>query len=365
MLKSSMLIYSETSFLFIQKCELILKKIIKEETDLQMRKTRFAFNNYLFPIHIVVFEGETKLGHFDPNTYQIGLNKSVMYQAKESVLRDIIRHEFAHYVTFIKHGNVDHHGVEFKSICKEYNWGSDVSHASANIDFQNDKVEGDLKSEKVINKIKNLLKLASSENQHEAELATLKANQLLLKYNIDRLDSTQSEDYFVTNVLKVKRKNAKISTIYSILKHFMVKPVLNYTKDGVLLEVTGTRYNIELSEYVANFLDVELDRIWNAAKGENKLSGLRAKNSFFNGLAHGYDQKMQSVEKSFEKSESKALMVIKDQLEIQTARIYKRLSSSYSNSQKDYGSHELGKKAGKKLNINKGISTKSEKLLGW
>ena len=56
---------------------------------------------------------------------------------------------------------------------------------------------------------------------------------------------------------------------------------------------------------------------------------------------------------------------IKDQLEIQTARIYKRLSSSYSNSQKDSGSHELGKKAGKKLNINKGISTKSEKLLGW
>jgi hypothetical protein len=360
-----MLIYSETSFLFIQKCEDILKRIINEETDLQMRKTRFAYNNYLFPIHIVVFEGKTKLGYFDPNTYQIGLNKSVMYQAKESVLKDIIRHEFAHYVTFIKHGNVDHHGVEFKSICKEYNWGTDVSHASANIDFQNDKIEGDLKSEKVINKIKNLLKLASSENQHEAELATLKANQLLLKYNIERLDSTQNEDYFVTNVLKVKRKNAKISTIYSILKHFMVKPVLNYTKNGVLLEVTGTRHNIELSEYVANFLDIELEKIWEEAKEENKLSGLRAKNSFLNGLAQGYDQKMQEIEEKFEQVDSQALMIIKDQLEVQTNKIYKRLSSSYSSSKKDNGSHNLGKKAGHKLNINKGISSKSNKLLGW
>ncbi len=360
-----MLIYSETSFLFIQKCEEILKRIINEETDLQMRKTRFSYNNYLFPIHIVVFEGKTKLGYFDPNTFQIGLNKSVMYQAKESILKDIIRHEFAHYVTFIKHGNVDHHGVEFKSICKGYNWDTDVSHASANIDFQNDKVEGDLKSEKVIQKIKSLLKLASSENQHEAELATLKANQLLLKHNIERLDQTDHETYYVETVLKVKRKNAKISTIYSILKHFMVKPVLNYTKNGVLLEVTGTKYNIELSRYVASFLDQELERIWEAAKSENKLSGLRAKNSFFNGLAHGYDQKMQSVEDSFESSDSKALIIIKDQLEAQTSRIYRRLSSSYSGSRKDSNSHDLGKKAGKKLNINKGISSKSNKLLGW
>jgi hypothetical protein len=360
-----MLIYSETSFLFIQKCEVILKKIISEETDLQMRKTRFAFNNYLFPIHIVVFEGESKLGYFDPNTYQIGLNKSIMTQAKDSVLKDIIRHEFAHYVTFIKHGNVDHHGKEFKEVCEQYNWDKDISHASANIEIQNNKIEGDIKSEKVINKIKNLLKLADSDNQHEAQLATLKANQLLLKHNIESLDTISEETYYVINVLSSKRKNAKMSAIYSILKHFMVKPVLNYTKGAVLLEVAGTRYNIELSEYVAGFLDNELDRLWLLAKKESKLTGLRAKNSFFYGVAMGYDQKMSEIEKEFSLNDSKSLIVIKDQLEAQTARIYKRLSSSYSNSQKDTGSHELGKAAGKSLSINKGISKKSNKLLGW
>lgn len=361
-----MLIYSETSFSFIQKCERFLKQIIKQETNLEMRKTRFLFDGYLFPIHIVVFEGQAKLGYFEPSTYQIGLNQSLMYSVKDSVLKDILRHEFAHYYTFISYGEVEHHGAEFKSVCKRFNWGNDISHASADIETQNNKVEGDLKSEKVITKIKNLLKLANSENQHEAELATLKANQLLLKHNIQNLNNDQSCTYYVTNVFHAKRKNAKLSAIYSILKHFMVKPVLNYTKNGVLLEVTGTKYNVELADYVSSFLDSELDKLWLVTKKEFNLSGVRAKNSFFYGLAQGYDQKMQKLEKDFDSKDSKSLITIKDQLEKQTARIYRRLSSSHSNTKSDQGSHELGKRAGNKLSINKGIKNKqSNKLLGW
>src|SRR5690606_34918991 len=137
-------------------------------------------------------------------------------------------------------------------------------------------------AEKVYSKIKNLLKLATSSNPHEAELATLKANQLLIKYNLTHSDYLQNDEalFYVHRILSQKKKSAKLSAIYDIIKHFMVRPVLRYTKKGVYLEITGTKTNIELSDYIASFLDRELEGLW---KKEQKLfphlKGLKNKNS--------------------------------------------------------------------------------------
>lgn len=362
-----MLIYSETSFAFIRKCEKYLRDIIQNETDLTMRKTRFLYQGYLYPIHIVVFEGENKLGYFNPGNNQIGLNKVLLYSTKEKILKDILRHEFAHYITLIKFGSVKPHGDEFIQICEKYNWPKEVSDPSINLEEFNAAIEGDLNSEKIMNKIKNLLKLASSDNPHEAELATIKANQLLLKHNIEYLNLEEAnKEFYVHTVLSYKRKNTKMGTIYSILKFFMVSPVLNYTKDGVSLEVTGTKSNIELAEYIAHFLDTELERLWNITKKEKNLKGQIAKNSFYRGIEKGYSEKMEKVKGDFNPSDSKALIKINQELSYHVSKIYGGLRSSYSKNQIDQKSQSLGINIGKSLNINKGLkNTTTKKLIGW
>ncbi|MCO4756280.1 MAG: hypothetical protein KC478_17500, partial [Bacteriovoracaceae bacterium] len=192
---------------------------------------------------------------------------------------------------------------------------------------------------------------------------TIKANKLLLKHNLDYSNISTSETYYVKKVLTQKRKDARLSTIYDILRHFMVRPILTYSKKEVSIEVTGTKTNLELAEYVSGFLNEELERIWNKFKKEHALKGVKAKNSFYYGVAKGYDQKMNQVTKSFNNEESRALMVISQNLDVQVQRIYNRLSSTSSSSQRDANSFNLGKKAGKSLNINQGIKNKSSIFL--
>lgn len=360
-----MLIYSETSFAFIRKCEQMIKEILENETEFKVRRSRFEYRNHLYPIYVVVFVGQSKLGYFDPSNYQIGINQSLMYYAKDKVLKDILRHEIAHYITYLFYGEVVSHGEEFKHVCSIFNWPKEISQASLNVELSNNSVEGDLKSEKIINKVKALLKLAQSTNQHESELATLKANQLLLKYNLEYFSSNETQEtLYVHKVMISKRKNSKMIAIYDILKNFMVRPILSYGKNQVALEVTGNKTNIELAEYIASFLNDELERLWSTHQKKFNLKGLRAKNSFFSGIAKGHNQKMQQVNKEFSQHEQKALILIQRKLDNDVNQIYRRLSSTRSSNNICANAFGLGHSAGKNLNINKGIKqTNNQKLI--
>ena len=360
-----MLIYSESTFTFIAKCQSYLKQIIRNETDLKVNRSRFSFNSHTYPISIVTFTGLNKIGYFDGSNYQIGLNSNLMFSTKEPVLKDILRHEFAHYMTMIKYGDVLPHGEEFKQICSGYGWNKSISKATMDIQLSNNELVGDLKTEKVLTKVKNLLKLSESDNEHEAELATTKANQLIIKHNLEQMHLTEDDPLYVQEVFFAKKRNAKLSAIYSIISHFLVTPVMNYTSQGVRLEITGSKTNIELGEYIAEYLDRELDKLWALAKYKNNLKGLKQKNSFFSGVARGFDEKMLASQSDLSVVQAKDLVILKDDLRVKTDRIYGRLRSSTSQSSFDRSSLKLGQSAGKNLSINKGIKNKTNKLIGW
>lgn len=358
-----MKIYTETTISFSKKCELFLKEIIESETELKLRKSRFEYNRYSYPIHIVIFTNSRNLGYFDPSTFQIGLHINLMYQVKDHVLKNILRHELAHYLCFIQTQDIDApHGEAFKKVCLTHGWNESVSKASMHIQTANDFV-GNLESERIIKKIKALLSLAQSDNKHEAELATLKANQLLLKYNLKSLSGEQSFELFVDTVYTAKRRNAKMSTIYEILKHFLVKPVFIHGHKQTSLEVSGSRENIELAQYITNFLDRELEILWKEA---THLKGQRAKNSFFAGIAKGYDEKYVQLTTKFCAKEQKSLISLNQNLEHNVARVYKRLSSTSSTANTDRNAFSNGKEKGKNLTINTAIKNKAKTfLLNW
>ena len=317
-------------------------------------RSRFVLRGISYPISLSVFERKNELALFDSSTLQISLNKSLIYSIKESVLKDILRHELAHYLVFIEGGSRTPHGDEYKSLCKRYNWPVDVSSSAMNLDVAN-LSEGEIPTEKILNKIKNLFKLAESSNPHESQLATLKANQLLLKYNLEVLHRDVDDEYFVEVVMEEKRRSSKMVAIYDILKHFMVKPLLFYGKKGVRLEVTGKRANIELACYVSDFLNQELERLWMEIKSTLPSQNQRAKNSFMLGLSRGYDEKMQSLKQEFSTSEQTALVTMNQNLENNFSKIYKHTSSSSSSAGRDLNSFSQGQAAGRNLSINPAV----------
>lgn len=357
---SIMLIFDSTSLAFIKKAETFMKEIL-EASGIKVKTSRFEFEGYLYPVHIVVFEGK-EWGHFNAPYFQIGLNRKLIYLAKDSVVRDIIKHELAHYFTSIMYkGSLNPHGKEFRDVCERFGFPDDVARATMDLEESNDNKEGDLQSERVIEKVKKLLKLAESSNTHEAELATLKANELLLRHNLDYLKDQEGPIY-LDRILVQSRKDTKLTVIYEILRHFIVKPVISMGKNSCCLEVSGSLTNVKLAGYVANFLNQELEHLWLEAKKEHNLSGLREKNSFFIGVAQGFDQKMKRSKEALRPEDKKALVLVEKKLTFDTQIIYKRLSQSRSGNRLDERANSFGQEKGQNLTIRQGIEGKAKNL---
>jgi hypothetical protein len=356
-----MFIYDSTSIAFSRKAEEMAREIIAS-LGIPVRRQRFLFKNYLYPIHVVIFEG-SELGHFNAPFLQLGLNRKLVYLAKDSVLRDILKHEIAHYLCYLHYGEVaTSHGREFKETCQRYGFSSEVAAATIDLEAANLSKEGDLDSERVIEKVKKLLQLAQSSNVHEAELATMKANELLLRHNLNRVSSDDGPIY-LERVINQKRKDTKQMAIFDILRHFVVKPVLSSGKNICCIEISGSYTNVRLAQYVAEFLDRELDHLWQKARQEHGFSGLVAKNSFFLGVAKGFEEKMKRSKMGFSESDQKALIVVEKQLEENTRLIYRRLSTTSSSGSVDSGARAAGIEEGKTLSIRKGVEGGTKKLL--
>lgn len=354
-----MFIYDSTTLAFIQKSETFLREIL-EKAGITVRKSRFEFNRYLYPITVVVFEGK-EWGHFNAPYLQIGLNRKLIYLAKDSVVRDVLKHELAHYLTHIMYKDVRPHGTEFKEVCHRFGFPEDVAQATMNLDESNLSKEGDLNSERILEKVKKLFMLAQSSNSHEAELATVKANELLLRHNLDYL-SDKEEPIYMDRFLTRKRKDTKITAIYSILKHFIVRPVISQGKNSCCLEVSGSATNVKLAGYVASFLDQELDHLWEEARKEHGLTGLQAKNSFFLGVAEGFNEKMKKSKMNYSDADKKALIVVEKKLDFDTQMIYKRLSFTRSGHQSDYNANLVGHGKGLSLTIRNAVEGKGKNL---
>ncbi|WP_420422616.1 SprT-like domain-containing protein [Simkania sp.] len=338
------LLYSETLLLFLKKVKKEARTIIQKEMALKCGPRRFWVGNVGYPLHFVAFDHPSKMGYFDPEMYEIGVNKCFLFETDEN-LKDLLRHELAHYLTFITHGSsVSPHGREFREICSLYGWKTEVTRATVSSEKRQ-------KSLRIAEKIQKLFSLSQSHNLHEAELALCKARELLLKYHQTHM-TQDSEEMEIHRLTKQKRASTKLQTIASILKHFFVYPVFNHGKGCVYLEIFGSPVNIEIATYVGHFLERELEILW---KNSN-LKGLRAKNSFFRGIAHGYEKKMQSVPQ-----DEKAIISLENQLAITAAKAYPHLSSSFSRCSIDMEATLLGKDRGSKLQIRPGLCDSSSK----
>lgn len=359
-----MRVYSKATESFLKRLKPYLEEILVREMGLTFKSKRILYKNYFYPIHLVVFEGQKQLGFFDYRTFTVALNKRLMFEAKTDVIKDILRHELAHYYTYIVHGLKEIHGEDFKNVCRQFSWNENVIKAASNIEIENTQYE-DVRFDRVQEKIKKLLALGSSENSHEAELAMIRANELIVEYNLEgiksRLENNEDEESFVDTVLAGTKKNAKHGAIYDILRTFHVAPVFNMGRGSFQLEVVGSKQNIELAKYVAGFLDHKLEELYQTEKKENKkiLSGLAAKNAFMKGIGLGYVEKIEKGLANYKSSQD--LVLLKNDLTRLLHRVYPRLGSSYSTGgAANAMAKQLGEQNGKSLSINPGIKNKSQ-----
>ncbi len=357
-----MIVYSKKIGSFINEIKRTVKQVLEREVGLQVGRDYFLGRwQRVYPINIVIYNDASQMGYFDPTFYELGFHECLMLCPSEQ-RHNVIRHELAHYITFINHGRVLlPHSEEFKALCQRLGWGEEVQRAT--IQLERKVTDAQEEESSVLRKVKKLLALATSSNIHEAEIAMIKSQQLLLKHHMEApsIDEEGGEKVVLRRIMKQKRKGAKTCAIGNILTTFFVSVVYNRGGDFTYLEILGDLVNVSIAEYVASVLDHQLDILWAQAQKSAQVKGRVAKNSFFYGVARGYCDKVRALKQASAADMTHALMIIEKKLDDARAMAYPRLRSSKSNSLYCEEAALLGEKEGKQLSINPAINKTSER----
>lgn len=341
-----MQIYSERLSLFIARLSSHALHILEKEMGMQVGRKRFFYKRYSYPIHIVCFDDSLKLGYFQPDLLEIGIHHTLLF--KEDLAIDVLRHELAHYITFIETRETGH-GKAFHEICSRYGFSPEVARATLEGEDNRFKEASDIQR-----KVEKLLKLSESSNPHEAEAALLKAEELIKAHSVIPAH-TEDTIFYMARVLETKKFHEKHKTICSLLRHFNVEVILRHGAPSSYIEIIGDKTAVEIAEYIADYLDHNLDALWGNIKTKYRLKGLAAKNSFFRGFSDGYQNKNRP------KTKETALMDMR--LKQALSLVYPKLSTSYSSFVHDSTSHKLGQKEGDRFSINPGINSSKQSFL--
>lgn len=340
------LLYSKVILSFLEKVKRYAFEIIRDEMKLKVGRSRFYIGQTSYPLQFICFEHPTRLGYFQHELYEIGINKCFLME-KEAEIKNLLRHELAHYMTSIRFGpGVPSHGAQFRSVCQTYGFPPEISKSVV-------PLEQGIKHQKLSEKVRKLLCLAESPNKAEGQAAAQKAQELLEKHQISLEDPPT--EHVIVRSLEKKRSNAKVQAIASIVRTFHVYPVINQGKGLVFLEIFGERTSVEIGSYVADFLDHHFEELWKQAqKVDSRLKGTAAKNSFFRGLAKGY---------IYKKPQSAALIKLETALVANAEKAYPSLRSCSSKYLHHSIGEKIGREKGKQMKIRRGIEKKFKNLL--
>ena len=119
---------------------------------------------------------DAALGEWDEHRRLIRISEALIQRGQFSEITFVLKHETAHQIVSELYGikSATAHGEAFRRACRLLKISPD---AQLCLDAIRDEC-------KVTDRVRKLMALGSSSNQHEAERALTKAHELMLKHNI-------------------------------------------------------------------------------------------------------------------------------------------------------------------------------------
>ncbi len=259
--------------------------------------------NYLYagkrlrPPLFRIGDARVRLGEWDRESRTITISEShILAHSWFSVL-STLRHEMAHqYVDEVmRRWREGPHGEAFAAACRVLRVEPGACAEPGSLE----PIEGSAAREDVIvSRVKKLLALAGSPNEHEAASAMRTANRLMLEYNVDlvKLDTARGYETRVVGTVSPRRGGHEHALALILQEHFFVQtiwvPGYDARRDvsGRVLQLVGTPANLKIAEYVYHYVDNLLEPSWREhlrANPEGRgtraqylaglLAGLRAK----------------------------------------------------------------------------------------
>jgi len=316
------------------------------------------FGNQLKKPVLMLTDSARQLGRWVPSTRRLELSRPLVLTRPWLEVRSVLEHEMAHqYVDeVLKAKHEPPHGPTFARVCAERG----IDARAAGMPTPAASAEDPRLEDRVLDRIRKLLALAGSENQHEAELAMKKAHELMLRHNIEQT-RIRDHAYEVIHLGVPTRRASPVELeVMGIISEFFFVEVIRVpvylVRDGVhaqTFEVMGTRQNVAMAEHVYAFLLATAERLWRENRGDKRVRGGRDRLAYQSGVIRGFRDKLVGERKDLA---TEGLVWVGDgNLEsffrarfprIQTRRRYVRQSSA----------HAAGREAGRTVVLHKPVS---------
>lgn len=263
------------------------------------------FKRALRPPEIKISDSARRLGQWDLSHRRIELSRSLFVKESWGTVLEVMKHEMAHQYVHEIVGRVDEpaHGPAFREVCERLG----IDARAAGLPAAPEAAGGDGRQQhvKVLERIAQLLALAQSTNVNEAQNATSLAQKLMLKYNVESAALGTRGGYEFRHLGAPSGRITESERLLSIIlgQHFFVEviwvPVYRplEKKRGHVLEICGTRPNLEMASYVHAFLTRAAENLWAEHKRVNGIKGNRDRRTYLSGVMDGFRDKLQAETK--------------------------------------------------------------------
>ncbi|MGM0427974.1 MAG: SprT-like domain-containing protein [Thermodesulfobacteriota bacterium] len=316
-------------------------------------------------------------GAWDARIRTLRVSAFLIHTHSWDVTLNVFKHEMAHQIVTDIFGAADGHGPVFDRACNmigvphEFR-GSGGDLPRKLLDFRDQEIASEHVT--MLEKVRKLLSLACSHNEHEALLAMEKAHQLIEKYNIERIEQDQAARfvYAIINHRRKRVENYQRMVCRILQAHFFVDVIYSYLYHPLdcrtyrTIELLGTVENVRIAEYVYYFLLNQMEVLWKRHKRKSAARSVGNKRSYRLGVLKGFQDKLdqqawehkrQYAPETAGPDTLSALICAKDK-RLQAFRDMRFPRLSHYRTQRTrlhYGTYQAGMSDGRRIRIHKGI----------
>jgi hypothetical protein len=323
------------------------------------------FKRALRPPEIKISDSARRLGQWDPSRRRIEMARSLFLKEPWGTVLEVLKHEMAHQYVHEILGRVDEpsHGPAFREVCEKL--GIDARAAGVPVTSSAGGAGRRDQHVKVLERIAQLLALAQSSNVHEAHAATSLAQKLMLKYNVESAALGARGGYEFRHLGAPSGRISDSERLLSIIlgQHFFVEviwvPVYRplQKKRGHVLEICGTRPNLEMASYVHAFLTRSAENLWAEHKREQGIKGNRDRRTYLSGVMDGFRDKLESEQKQHR--EQGLIWVGDADLSKYFRKRHPHIRHTRTAGPSRNAVHGAGRNAGRRLVLHRGMSDAS------
>jgi hypothetical protein len=330
---------------------------------------------------VFALTGSGRYGSWQAESRTLSISEELMLDWPWTVVEQVLRHEMAHQLVserpeLLSGSAGGCHGAAFQEACELLRVERPYRRARVDLRRIVEEAEvwrkgSDSTFSRIFSRVEKLLALAGSDNPHEAELALARAQELSVKYHLERLDPGAKDVRHVRTRLLLHRRNVARWQRFlgaMIRENFPVEIILLHSFDAVsgrpsmAVDILGRPEDVKVGEYCWRFVENHVARLWQRDRASLGRLSRSQRGGYFVGVVQGFSDKMKLQRQAAsnagkETPEEAALVVLADHCLAEYVQwCYPRLRTTAPRGGVSSAGYVSGCAAGRELNFVAGVT---------